>query len=404
MLDVHAVSAMLDRHVEAEEIAGAVTLIWRGGTVVQSAEVGWRDVDAKLPVECDTIFRIASISKAITSLVALTLLDDGRFALDDPISRWAPELTHMRVLRAMDGPLDDTDPATRPITFRDLLTHRAGFTYADFATGSLARAYTDALGGDIDSDVTPDEWIARLAALPLIDQPGAHFHYSRATDLLGLLIARMEDAPLGEVMRRRLFEPLGMTDTGFVVPVAQRHRRAKMYGFDDNGTRIERPSGSGGAFRAERPETMTYESGGQGLWSTADDLLAFARLFVGAGSVNGVRILTPRTMSLMTTNQLSDAQRAEARMFRMPLFDGHGFGLGVAVVMDRDKASPTLCSGAVGTVGWPGAFGGWWQADPLEQSVMIFLAQNALEMSQMARGIGLGVYSAISEFHALGLS
>ena len=401
MPDVDAVSAMLDRYVAAGEIAGAVTLAWRGGTVVQSAEVGWRDVDAEAPMERDAIFRIASISKAITSLVALTLYDEGRFALDDPISRWAPELTHMRVLRALDGPLDETDPATRPITFRDLLTHRAGFTYADFAKDPLARAYTDALGGDIDSDVAPDDWIARLAALPLIDQPGAHFHYSRATDLLGLLIARMEDAPLGEVMRRRLFEPVGMTDTGFVVPIAQRHRRAKMYGFDDEGNRIERPTGSGGAFMAERPESMTYESGGQGLWSTANDLLAFARVFLGAGSVDGVRIVKPETMSLMMTNQLSDVQRAHARMFRMPVFDGHGFGLGVAVVMDRGKASPTLCSGAIGTVGWPGAFGGWWQADPVEQSVMIFLAHNALEVSQMARGIGLGVYSAISEFHAL---
>lgn len=402
MPDENATAFMLGRYVAAGELAGAATLVWRGGRVVQSAAVGWRDVDAELPIERDTIFRIASVSKPITSLVALTLLEEGRFSLDDPISRWAPELTHMNVLRSVGGPLDETIPATRPITFADLFTHRAGFTYADFETGALARAYTEALGGDIDNELTPDEWIARLATLPLIDQPGERFHYGHSTDLLGLLIARMEDEPLECVMRRRLFEPLGMIDTCFSVPGAKRHRRAKMYGFDDDGRRIERPTGSSGAFLAERPESMSFQSGGQGLWSTVDDILTFGRLFIGPGTVDGVRILRPDTMSLMTTNQLTDTQRAAARMFGMPLLEGHGFGLGVAVVLDPDRAAPTLCKGAIGTVGWPGAFGGWWQSDPVDGSVMVFLAHNALEVKQMSRGIGLGVYGAISEFHAIG--
>ena len=298
--------------------------------------------------------------------------------------------------------LDATDPATRPITFEDLLTHRAGLTYGDFHAGPVARAYADALGGDIDSDVAPDDWIAGLAALPLIDQPGAGFHYGHSTDLLGLLIARREGAPLGEVMRRRLFEPLSMTDTGFEVPVTQRHRRAKMYGFDEDGGLIERPTGVGGAHLAERPEEMAFQSGGQGLWSTVDDYLAFARLFVDGGAVDGARILTPETMALMTANRLSEAQRASARLLGMPLFTGLGFGLGVAVVLDPAKAPAIRCKGAIGTVGWPGAFGGWWQADPVDRSVMIFLAHNALDPARLADGIGLGVYGAIEEFHAMG--
>ena len=402
MPSADAVEDMLTGTVNAGELAGAATLVWRGGRVVQTASVGWRDMEAALPIARDTLFRIASMSKPITSVVALTLLDEGRFALDAPISRWAPELAEMRVIRDRNGPLEATDRATRPITFEDLLTHRSGLTYAEFARGPLARAYKDALGADIDSERTPDEWIAGLAALPLVDQPGAAFNYGNSTDLLGLLLARMDDAPLGEVMRRRLFEPLGMTDTGFIVPTAQRHRRAKMYGFDDAGRLAERRTGAGGAFVAERPDDMVFESGGQGLWSTLDDFLAFARLFTGEGAVDGVRILKPETIAMMTTNRLTDAQRAAARMFGTSLFAGHGFGLGVAVVMDPAKAQSTLCNGAVGTVGWPGAFGGWWQADPAEQSIMIFLAHNSFEVAQIAKGYGLGVYDAITQFHASG--
>jgi CubicO group peptidase (beta-lactamase class C family) len=396
------VEPILGRLVSDGQLAGATTLTWRDGRVVQSAAVGWRDIAAGLPVERDTLFRIASLSKPITSVVALTLLEEGRFALGDPISRWAPELANMKVLRSADGPLGLSDPAARPITFEDLLTHRAGFTYGGFHTGPLARALADALGGDIDSELSLDDWIARLAALPLIDQPGAGFHYGHSTDLLGLLLARMDDAPLIDVMTRRLFGPLGMTDTSFTVLPGQRHRRAKMYGFDDGERLIERTTGPGGSFVAERPEDMSFQSGGQGLWSTVDDFLAFARLFIGAGSVDGVRILKPETMALMPQNRLSDAQRASARMLGMPVFAAHGFGLGVAVVLDPEKAAAIRCKGAVGTVGWPGAFGGWWQADPVAQSIMIFLAHNAMELAQLAKGIGLGVWSAIEQFHSTG--
>jgi CubicO group peptidase (beta-lactamase class C family) len=391
---------MLTRTVDSGELAGAATLTWREGRVVQAAAVGWRDIAAGLPIARDTLFRIASMSKPITSVVALTLLDEGRFALEDPISRWAPEFADMRVLRDPTGPLDATEPAARPITFEDLLTHRAGLTYTDFARGPLKHAYAAALGADIDSERSPDEWIAGLGALPLVAQPGATFQYSCATDLLGLLLARMDGASLGEVMRRRLFEPLGMHDTGFRVPVAQRHRRAKMYGFDDAGRLTERATGAGGAFVAERPDDMVFESGGQGLWSTVDDFLAFARLFLGGGAVEGVRILKPETMALMTMNRLTDAQRASARMFGTSLFAGHGFGLGVAVVMEPNKAASTLCNGSVGTVGWPGAFGGWWQVDPGEETIMIFLAHNSFEVAQIAKGYGLGVYSAITQYHS----
>ncbi|GAB4213894.1 MAG: serine hydrolase domain-containing protein [Roseiflexaceae bacterium] len=388
--------------VSAGELAGAATLVWCGGRVVQAAAVGWRDVEAKLPVERDTLFRIASMTKPITSTAALMLWEEGRFALDDPIARWAPEFAQMRVLRSAAGPLDQTVPAERPITMADLLTHRSGLTYADFQTGPIASAYREALGGDIDSEVAPDEWIARLAALPLIDQPGATFGYGRSTDLLGLLLARIEDAPLGDVFQRRIFGPLGMHDTGFTVPREKRGRRAGTYGFDEAGRLTALPAPPGGAALPERPEGMAYVSGGQGLWSTLDDYLAFARMFVGGGAVDGVRLLRPDTLALMTSNHLTASQRANSQMMGMPLFaTGHGFGLGVAVVMEPEQAVPWLCGGGTGAVGWPGAFGGWWTADPNNDTVMILLAHNMVGMDQIANGIGLGASLAREQFYSL---
>uniref|UniRef100_UPI0026F10BEC serine hydrolase domain-containing protein n=1 Tax=Phenylobacterium aquaticum TaxID=1763816 RepID=UPI0026F10BEC len=363
------IAKAIEAYVDADELAGAVTLVWRDGRIVQDCAVGWRDMDATALMTRDTIFRIASMTKPVTSVAALMLMEEGRFALDDPISRWAPEFAEMRVLRSPDGPLDETDPAVREITFDDLLTHRSGLTYGDIHTGPIVAAYRAALGWDIDSHVPPDAWIAALASLPLIDQPGAGFHYGHSADLLGLLIARMEATSLGEVLARRIFQPLGMKDTGFIVSPDRHDRRARMYGFDAAGRMIARDS-LDKACLAERPADMTYESGGQGLWSTVDDYLAFARLFVGEGAVDGVRLLKPQTLALMTANRLTEDQRARAETFGMPLFSAHGCGLGLAGVLDSEKAAATRCKGGGGTVGWPGAFGGWWQADPTDGSVM----------------------------------
>jgi CubicO group peptidase (beta-lactamase class C family) len=196
-----------------------------------------------------------------------------------------------------------------------------------------------------------------------------------------------------------------MKDTGFTVPKSKHDRRARLYGFDGSGKLTARLTAVGGATMAERPDDMEFVSGGQGLWSTVDDYLAFARMFVGAGEVDGQRLLKPETLALMTTNRLSDKQRIGARTVGMPAFgSGNGFGLGVAVVLDPATASRMRGRGGVGTVGWPGAFGGWWQADPTDRSVMIFLAHSNFELEQLANGIGLGVFGAIEQFHALASS
>jgi CubicO group peptidase (beta-lactamase class C family) len=394
----NSLESILRKAVDAGEIPGAATLAWRNGEV-QTVCAGWRDREANLPIERDTIFRLASMTKPITSVAALTLVEQGRIALTDPISRYAPEFSYMRVLRSPDGPLDETDPAERPITVDDLLTHRAGLTYADFHEGALGEAYREALGGEIDSDVPPDEWIGALAKLPLIGQPGSAMYYGRSTDLLGLLIARIEGMPLGAVLERLIFDPLGMRDTGFRVPREQHHRRAAAYGFDDAGKLTKLTAW--GVTVAERPEAMRYESGGAGLWSTVDDYLKFARLFVQGGEVEGVRLLRPETLALMASNWLTHDQRARSTLLgSKPFAVGRGFGMGVSVVMEAD-ASDMMRRGNPGTVSWPGAYGAWWQADPKAGSVLIFLATSVASMDQMSRGTGLGVWMAIGAFQRL---
>jgi CubicO group peptidase (beta-lactamase class C family) len=394
--------ATLSQFVVRAELGGAAALVSRPGQPIRAAAVGRRDVGRNVPVTRDTIFRIASATKPVTSVAALTLFDEGRFDLDDPVTRVAPELESLRVLQDPEGPLDRTVPASRAITFRDLLTQRSGLTYGEFHRGPIRAAYAETLGATIDNPLSPEEWIARLATLPLIDQPGAGFHYGVSTDLLGFLLARIEGTTLGEVMRRRVFEPLGMRDTTFTVPHDKRDRRAALTGFDGDGRLTTLSVAPGGHARAERPDSMTFESGGQGLWSTADDYLTFARLFVGRGVVDGVRILSVDACELMMSNHLTPTQRAAAGMFGQRLFaQGHGYGMGVAVVMEPDHADVLRCRGGVGTVGWPGAYGSWWQADPNDGSVLVFLSHNMVELSQLARGIGLGVWSAIAQFHAV---
>lgn len=392
----------IGRYVDAGDLAGAAMLVWRDGEATTTC-VGRRDLEAQLPVERDTVFRVASLSKPVTSVLALMVLEEGRFALNDPIAQWAPEFSEMQVLRSPNGRLDVTEPAEQPITFGDLLTHRSGLTYADFHQGPISAAYRDALGGDIDSPVPPSEWIARLAALPLIDQPGRNFNYGKSTDLLGLLIERIEDAPLADVMQRRIFEPLGMHDTGFTVAKKDRGRCAGLHGFDAEGRLATLPSVPGGHALSERPERMAFSSGGQGLWSTVDDYLTFARIFVEKGAVGDVRLLEPDTLSMMASNCLTDRQRAASQLLGQPIFaQGHGYGMGVAVVMEPDRADPMRCGGGVGAVGWPGAYGGWWQADPNDGSVLIFLAHNMVQLERLVEGIGLGVWGAIGEFQSIG--
>jgi CubicO group peptidase (beta-lactamase class C family) len=345
-------------------LSGAVTLVWQRGEVLQLNEIGYRDVEARQPMQRDTIFRIASMSKPVTTAAAMTLVDEGRLALGDPITRWLPEFENMRVLNDPHGPLDKTSPAHRPITVDDLLTHRSGLAYAFSVTDPLSQAYLR-----LPIRQHPDRWLAELTELPLVHQPGDRLTYSHATDVLGIILSRIEGKKLHEILAERIFEPLGMHDTGFFVTPEGRRRAATMYKLDENG---ELSHDTMGPPPINPP---TFCQGGGGLWSTADDFLRFARMLLGNGGGDGVRVLSEESVTLMRTNRLTDEQRRQP-FLGAPYWVGRGFGLGLSVVMDPKTSRPLFGPGGVGTFGWPGAYGTWWQADPTVDRVLIYLVQN----------------------------
>jgi len=362
--------------IEAGDLSGAVTLIWRKGDVAQVGVLGQRDIEKSLPMERDTLFRIASMTKPVTSVAALMLVEEGRLRLDDPITKWAPEFADMRVLKSPDGPLKETYPAPRDITVEDLMTHRAGLAYAFTSTGPIAHAHQKALGDVLENPLPPDEWMAALGGLPLSFPPGERFHYSHATDVLGFLVGRVAGEGFREFLMRRIFQPLGMVDTDFHVPPEKRDRAAVVYRQDQASGALEPV-----AF-AQYDSPPAFCGGGGGLISTADDYLKFALLMLNGGELDGVRLLEAQTMALMRTNRLTDAQRA-IPFLGMPFWTGQGFGLGVSMVMDEDKHA-WMGAGSVGAFGWPGAFGTWWQADPSEDMVLIYLIQNSMPLGPEA--------------------
>ncbi|MHB8530080.1 MAG: serine hydrolase domain-containing protein, partial [Caulobacteraceae bacterium] len=203
----------LEAVIAAGDLSGAVILIWRKGEIAQLETLGRRDIEKDLPMERDTLFRIASMTKPVTSLAALMLMEEGKLALSDPIIRWAPEFADMRVLTSPTGPVEETYPSPREITIEDLMTHRAGLAYGFTSIGPIAHAHQKALGDVLDSAMDPDAWVKALGGLPLSFPPGERFHYSHATDVLGFIVGRIAGEPLREVLRERIFEPLGMVDT-----------------------------------------------------------------------------------------------------------------------------------------------------------------------------------------------
>jgi len=362
--------------IAAGDLSGAVTLIWRHGDIVGLDIQGKRNLESGAPMTRDTLFRIASMTKPITTVAAMMLIEDGKLRLDDPITRWAPEFKDMKVLKSATGPLEDTYPAPRDITVEDLMTHRAGLAYGFTSVGPIAHAHQRALGDVLNAGMTSDAWMAALASLPLSYPPGERFHYSHATDVLGFLVGRVAGKDFRQVLIEGIFQPLGMVDTDFYVPPAKRDREAVVYRQDDATGAL-----SPVAF-AQHDTPPAYCGGGGGLISTADDYLKFARMLLGRGEVDGVRLLKAETVDLMRTNRLTDAQR-EITFMGMPFWIGQGFGLGLSMITDPEKQA-WMSSGSKDAFGWPGAFGTWWQADPEEDMILIYLIQNSMELGPEA--------------------
>jgi CubicO group peptidase (beta-lactamase class C family) len=368
-------------HVARGELPGLVWLVSRRGDVRVDA-IGALRCSSVAPMQRDTIFRISSMTKPMAAAVAMMLVEDGRIALDAPIERWLPELADRRVLKRLDGPVDDTVPARRAITVRDVLTFRMGFGMVWGRPGALPiQREADALHLGAfgppkpQGPPPPDEWIRRFATLPLMEQPGERWRYNTSAEVLGVLLARASGQPLERLLRERLFEPLGMKDTGFAVPTDQLHRLATSY-FANPQTRALNLNDE--AHGGEWSHPPAFPSTAHGLASTVDDCLAFARMMKGGGSSDGARLLSAESVEAMTTDQIPAAQKAASTSSLDPAFwDSFGWGLGLAVVTRREPDGPR-------GFGWDGGLGTsmWW--DPREDRIAILMTQRA-EYPKMSR-------------------
>ena len=361
--------------VESGLLSGAVTLVWHRGNVLQVNEIGQRDVEAKLPMRRDSIFRIASMTKPVTVAAAMALAEEGKLSLSDPVTEWLPEMAGMRVLTDPKGPLDSTVPARRAITVDDLMTHRSGLAYAFSVTGPISRAYSQ-----VSLRQEQDQWLAEVAALPLVHQPGERLTYSQATEVLGIILSRIEGKSLQTVLSERILQPLGMSDTGFFISPDKRNRATTMYRLDQNSVLQHDVMGP---IPVKEPK---FCQGGAGLVSTADDYLKFIRMLLEGGTVDGTRVLSPESVAAMRTDQLTDEQK-KYPFLGMPFWIGRGFGLNLSVVTDPSRSAQLFGPGGLGTFSWPGAYGTWWQADPANDLILIYLIQNYPDFTAAAEAV-----------------
>jgi CubicO group peptidase (beta-lactamase class C family) len=336
---------ILETYVSSGSVPGAVGLVARGDRVeVQVA--GSADVDGTSPMVRDSIFRIASITKPITAAAVMMLVEDGRIALDDPVGQWLPELASPAVVRTPAGPVDDVVPAARPITVVDLLTFRAGYGFpSDFSLPAIQLLFNEVQKYVLHPRLAaaPDEWMAALSRIPLLYQPGDAWLYNTCSDILGVLIARVSGRPLPEFLAERLFEPLGMVDTGFAVPAGKLDRFTGYYRTDPAGglELLDAPDGQWSSL-------PVFASGAGGLVSTVDDWHSFARMLLANGTRDGHRLLSPASVRQMTTDQLTQSQRDASRLF----LEGQGWGFGGSV--DVEAIDPWNVPGRYGWVGGTG--------------------------------------------------
>ncbi|MEV6353118.1 serine hydrolase domain-containing protein [Streptomyces hydrogenans] len=376
---------VLARHVESKRIPGLVALVGRGGHTHVEA-MGTMRHDGSPPMRRDTVFRMASASKPVTMAAAMVLIDECRLRLDDPVDPWLPELADRRVLKRPDGPLDDTVPARRPITVRDLLTSTFGLG-TDFELGDapIRAALFERTDYSVVSGPAPepDEWMRRLGELPLSYQPGERWQYDLSNEVVGVLVSRVAGVPLESFLRERVLGPLGMRDTGFHVPAEKIDRLPTLYGPDPStGEFLVWDEAAGG--RSSRPPA--FQGAGGGLVSTVDDYHAYFRMLLAGGAHDGERILSRTAVELMTTNRLTpDQLAARTSMFRgmAHLAAGQaqhgGWGFGMAVRTQRVDYAP------LGQFGWDGGTGTTAYADPRNGLVGILLTQVGMSTPDSAR-------------------
>ncbi len=391
---------VLARYVESGRIPGLVALVSRGGRTHVEA-IGTMRHDGGAPMRRDTIFRMASTSKPVSVAAAMVLLDECRLRLDDPVEPWLPELADRRVLKRIDGPLDDTVPARRPITVRDVLTSTfgIGMDMTSLGTPIMNAVFEQGLTPNLPVPMPePDEWMRRLGTLPLMYQPGERWQYHISSDLLGVLVARVTGQSFEEFLRERIFDPLGMTDTGFHVPSDKIDRLPALYAPDpQTGEFLVWDEAEGGRWS----EPPAFQGGGGGLTSTVDDYHAYFRMLLNGGVHKGKRILSRPAVELMTTNRLTPEQNAARNAMAVDnvhISHGQGqhggWGFGMAVRTYRgDYAS-------VGQFGWDGGSGTAAYADPVKQLTGLLLTQvgaSTPDSMQLIHDFWTTLYQAIDD-------
>ena len=360
-------------YVERGEVPGLVTLVSRRGEVHVDA-IGTQAIGDSRPMRRDTIFRISSMTKPIIAVATMILVEECKLRLDEPVDALLPELADRRVLKRLDGPLDDTVPAKRSITVRDLLTFRMGFGQMmappdAYPILQAANELQIGMGPPNPSSMpAPDEWLRRLGSLPLMHQPGERWMYNTGSDVLGVLIARASGQPLETFLRERLFEPLGMRDTAFSIPEASLFRLATSYWPDPTSGKLTVYDEAMGGQWSRPP---AFPSGAGGLVSTIDDYLAFGQMMLSQGKYGNERLLSRLSVELMTTDQLTAEQKAVSGLFP-GFFDSQGWGFGVSMVTRRDDVAAVP-----GRYGWDGGLGTSWYCDPREDMVIILMTQCA---------------------------
>jgi CubicO group peptidase (beta-lactamase class C family) len=349
--------------VERGEFPGIVTLVARGDDVSVDA-IGVTAFGGHVPMRRDTVFRIASLTKPVVAAAALLLAEDDLLDLEEPVAKLLPELAGQRVLARIDGPLDETVPLDRPVTVDDLLTFRMGFGIITEPEMDPAWPIVEAWRQrrlvlsepDPRTPHNPDEWVRLFGELPLMCQPGTRWQYNTGTLVLGVLLARAAGKPLGDLLRERIFDPLGMTETGFWLPAEEAAQLPAYYLMGTEHTE------SGPEIWSSPP---AFPSGSAGLVSTVDDYLAFARMLLDGGVHGGTRLLAEKSVDLMTHNHLTPEQVGTAGM----LLGGGGWGFGVAVTVEPDEIS------GPGRYGWSGGYGTTWFNDPGEGLIGVAMTQ-----------------------------
>ncbi|MBV9564259.1 MAG: beta-lactamase family protein [Bradyrhizobium sp.] len=362
------------RHVESGGVPGLVALVSRHGEIHADA-IGAMAIGGA-PMQRDSIFRIASMTKPVAAVAAMILVEECRLRLDDSVEEYLPELANRKVLRTMESEIDDTVPAKRAITLRDILTFRLGYgmipVFPDRYPIQKAITVIGLAPGPVFPSFPPDELMRRYGTLPLVFQPGERWLYNVGSEMLGVLIARVSGQSLGKFMEQRIFAPLGMNDTGFYVPKEKHHRLATTYVRDRETQQLKVFDDPVTGKFASPP---VFENASAGLVSTAEDFNAFAQMLLNGGRLGSERILSRPSVELMTTDQLSEPQKLGSELF---FADNRGWGFGVSVFTRRDH----LCN-VPGRFGWEGGYGTSWYSDPKEGLTGILLTQRMMESPVM---------------------